>query len=117
MEVDESAMTMRKMMNTNALPTNDPMKVFGDITISSPMKDVVQDIFTAAEKTEEKLADLKIENEKKIERAPVCGFPFQHWHHSPRNIFNFYSENKTKRGEEIHLNNPVSLAQSSSLRW
>ena len=50
-------------MNTNALPTNDPMKVLGDITISSPMKDVVQDIFTAAEKSEEKLADLKVENE------------------------------------------------------
>ena len=45
---DDRFPIMRKMMNTNALPTNDPMKVLGDITISSPMKDVVRQSFTLA---------------------------------------------------------------------
>ena len=54
-------------MNTNALPTNDPMKGLGDITISSPMKDIVQDIFAAAQKSEREkrnFADPKTESPK-----------------------------------------------------
>ena len=58
---DDRFPIMRKMMNTNALATNDPMKGLGDITISSPMKDIVQDIFTAAEKLEEQFAESKTE--------------------------------------------------------
>ena len=62
---DDRFPIMRKMMNTNTPPTNDPMKGLGDITISSPMKDVVQD--KKAEKSEEKKQ--KSEDESEILEA------------------------------------------------
>ena len=63
---DDRFPIMRKMMNTIApLPANDPMIVHSDITISSTMKDVVQEIFTAAQKSEEKFPKPKTEDENK----------------------------------------------------
>ena len=63
---DDRFPIMRKMMNTIApLPANDPMNVHSDITISSTMKDVVREIFTAAQKSEEKFPEPKTENENK----------------------------------------------------
>ena len=70
---DDRFPIMRKMMNTNALPTNDPMNVLGDITISSTMKDVVQEIFTAAQRSEEKFPEPNTEEENealKVQHSP-----------------------------------------------
>lgn len=90
---DDRFPIMRKMMNTIApLPANDPMNVHSDITISSTMKDVVQEIFTAAQRSEEKFPEPKTEDENKTLKKAQ---------HSSSHNFDKLSASKNETIEDI----------------